>query len=333
MRTPSARPAFTLVELLVVIAIIGILIALLLPAVQAARESARRTQCANNLKQIGLAMHGHADARHGFPPACTLPVTPAEQGANLSTNGYLVPLKYAPHVNLLGSAPQTKHGTFVFILPWLEQKNIYDLYQFQYDWNDARNRRAVQNYLPVLSCASAPAAEDRTIFPDDPDDHYTTDYGVLSIIAPSFQAAMVPTVIKQRGPGRWGAMLRQNEDMPLVQVVDGLSNTVLVTEDAGRPEEYDVNGRNGGSYAQGGAWAHWENYFYQHMWCDGQKLYQGRQVFNCSNNNEVYSFHTGGGNFLFCDGSVRFLQATIDADTYVSLLTSNGGDAVGGEAL
>ncbi len=314
-------------------AIIGILIALLLPAVQAAREAGRRTQCLNNMKQIGVAMHGHADARQGFPPVCTEPMSTTTQGMQLNVNGYLIPLKYPPHVILLGTSDQTRHGTFVFILPWLEQKNLYDIYKFQYHWNDARNRPAVRNHLPVLICPSAPSAEDRTIFSDDPDDHYTTDYGVLSIIAHEFRAALVPSVIKERGLAHWGAMLRQNEDMPLVQIVDGLSNTILVTEDGGRPQEYDVTGKNGTTYVSGGAWAHWENYFHQHYWCDGRKLGAGRQMFNCTNNNEVYSFHTGGCNFLFCDGSVRFMPATMDAEVYISLLTCNGNDVINAESL
>jgi len=321
-----------LVELLVVIAIIGILIALLLPAVQAARESARRSQCSNNLKQIGLGMHGHADSRQAFPPVCTLPISGADRSVNLDINGYMIPLKYAGHATLLpGNALQTYHSTFSFILPWLEQRNVYDTYQFKYNWDDVRNRPAVRNHLPILICPSAPAAEDRRIFASAPDDHYTTDYAVATYFTTEFLANFLPSVIKERGKGRWGAMLRENEDMPLTQVLDGLSNTVLVSEDGGRPEVYDVTGAIGtGSsdddYAPGGAWANWDNFLWQHYRCDGRKLGVGRQVFNCTNRAEIYSFHTSGCNFLFADGSVHFVAANTDPDVFVSLLTCNGGD-------
>ena len=326
MRKLSVRAAFTLVELLVVIAIIGILIALLLPAVQAARESARRAQCTNNLKQVGLGMHGHADARQAFPPVCTIPISPADQTGQLSINGYLTPLRYAPHIGLLGSAAQTKHSVFAFILPWLEQKNAYDAYQFKYEWDDVRNRLAVRNHIPILICPTAPSAPDRQIFDGNPDDHYTTDYAVLAFISEDFRATMVPKIVKNRGVGRWGAMLRPNEDMPLSQVVDGLSNTILVSEDGGRPEEYNVTGKSGESYVSGGCWANWDNYLWQHYRCEGRRLNVGKQVFNCSNNNEIYSFHTNGSNFCFADGSVHFVPQTIDPDAFVSLLTCNGGD-------
>jgi len=324
---------FTLVELLVVIAIIGILIALLLPAVQAARESARRAQCSNNLKQIGLGMHGHADSRQAFPPVCTLPISTGDQTEQQAINGYLTPLKYAPHIGLLGTAPQTKHSVFAFILPWLEQKNAYDAYQFKYEWDDVRNRLAVRNHIPILICPTAPSAPDRKIFDGNPDDHYTTDYAVMAFITEDFRLGMVPKHVAERGRGRWGAMLRPNEDMPLTQVVDGLSNTVLVSEDGGRPEEYDVSGKNGDTYASGGCWANWDNFLYQHHRCTGNRLGMGQQVFNCTNNNEIYSFHTGGCNFLFCDGSIHFVPSNASPEVFVSLLTCNGGDIADGNAF
>lgn len=125
-----SRPAFTLVELLVVIAIIGILIAILIPAVQAAREAGRRSQCLNKLKQIGLAMHNYHTA-HGVLPFAT--------------------------GDCCGGKPQT--GTWAaFILPFLEQQYAYDLFDFRYHMKDPKNAEAVATVIPEYICPSDPKA-------------------------------------------------------------------------------------------------------------------------------------------------------------------------------
>jgi prepilin-type N-terminal cleavage/methylation domain-containing protein/prepilin-type processing-associated H-X9-DG protein len=124
--------AFTLVELLVVIAIIGLLVALLLPAVQAAREAARRMQCANNMKQIGLAMHLYHDAKKTLPFAC---------GYSNEVSGHL-----------------TNAGTWAaFILPQLEQQNVYNLFDFNRPLTHANNRTAVSTIINTYICPSDPA--------------------------------------------------------------------------------------------------------------------------------------------------------------------------------
>src|SRR5688572_3687963 len=126
------RSAFTLVELLVVIAIIGILIALLLPAVQAARESARRAQCVNNLKQIALAVHNYESSYKYLPPAViNNPGAPPKPGLedylNQTTNTY------------------TNHGILSILLPYMEQGQVLEIangYNFRLNWNDAANQPA-----------------------------------------------------------------------------------------------------------------------------------------------------------------------------------------------
>lgn len=117
------RPGFTLVELLVVIAIIGVLVALLLPAVQAARESARRTQCANNLKQLGIACHNHVDSQGDKLPPAVQVASPPGNGAQEMMSAYRTP----------GFGP----GWAVFLLPYFEQKSLFD-----------QNSAAIENYLP-----------------------------------------------------------------------------------------------------------------------------------------------------------------------------------------
>src|SRR5579883_3062193 len=125
---PSRRSAFTLIELLVVIAIIAILIALLVPAVQKVREAASRTQCDNNLKQIGLACHNYHDMYKGFPPG-------------KSDNA--------------GKAPS--HSWVIYVLPYLERHDLYDRYDFTQDYTAAVNATISAAHLPVLTCPSAPA--------------------------------------------------------------------------------------------------------------------------------------------------------------------------------
>ena len=122
-RTKPNRPAFTLVELLVVIAIIGVLVSLLLPAIQAAREAARRTSCNNNMKQIALATIMYETQYKVYPPA------------------YI-------------SSPA--HSFLTFILPNLEQGAIYDRYDWKQSWSSAANQPATQNDIAAFECPSAP---------------------------------------------------------------------------------------------------------------------------------------------------------------------------------
>jgi prepilin-type N-terminal cleavage/methylation domain-containing protein/prepilin-type processing-associated H-X9-DG protein len=125
----SACAGFSLIELLVVIAIIGILIGMLLPAIQAARETARRMRCANNLRQIGLAMHGHHDAKGRFPPG----------GVERRSTRH-------PHGRQLAWS--------VFILPYLEEKALYATLDLTKAFDDPANEKAAQRVLPVYLCPS-----------------------------------------------------------------------------------------------------------------------------------------------------------------------------------
>ena len=119
---------FTLIELLVVIAIIATLIALLLPAVQQARESARRIQCRNNLKQLGLALHGYHEQHRTFPPGV------------IARNNDL---------------SRALHSGLTFLLPMLEQANVYKRYNFDISWSDPANVSAANVNIPILRCPNA----------------------------------------------------------------------------------------------------------------------------------------------------------------------------------
>src|SRR5262245_4946376 len=143
---PRGCRGFTLIELLVVIAIIGVLIALLLPAVQKVREAANRTTCGNNLRQLGVAMHNYHDANGGFPPG----------------RGHL------PVTNTFA------HSWTPYILPYIEQDNLYRLYDFTKVFSDPANLPATQTPLKILICPSVPtlrtASSDRAV----------TDYVIIA---------------------------------------------------------------------------------------------------------------------------------------------------------
>ena len=285
----ASRAAFTLVELLVVIAIIGVLIALLLPAVQAARESARRMQCCNHFKQIGLGILNYESVHRVFP----LPKT-----------------------------EDPDHNLLTFLLPYVEQQAIYDQYDWNKNWSSTKNRPARENEIDTFLCPTAPSdrtCEDRR--------YYVTDYATCENIHGSVSNPLVAAgVIRDRGS--WYNLFQPFWAGPsrAAAVRDGLSNTFMLFECSGRPLKYLQNGRRGDPDAtpkepiSGAEWASDEAEFWIHEVCNGS------QLFNCSNLNEIYSFHPGGANFLYGDGTVHFHSETIDTDTFVSLFTRAAGD-------
>src|SRR5262245_18405044 len=135
------RSAFTLIELLVVIAIIAILIGLLLPAVQTIREAAARLQCSNNLKQSGLAIHNYHETYGFLPPAR------ADAAPGFPVVEFNVP---APATGTIA------HGPAIFLLPIIEQDNLYKQYRFDLDWRHATNRPVVRTTVKTFVCPSAP---------------------------------------------------------------------------------------------------------------------------------------------------------------------------------
>ncbi len=280
----SSAGGFTLVELLVVIAIIGVLIALLLPAVQAAREAARRTQCTNNLKQIGLALHNYESSYRVFPPAYSR---------------------------------RPGHNMLTFILPYLEQKPVYDQYRWDLAWDDPANDPATHVDLEVFLCPSAGSQR-----------RYVSDYATCEYIPDTQARSDLIASGKITVRARWDGLFEKGapgDDYapanPISAVRDGLSNTFMLFEDAGRPIEYVEGKATGNTNVTGAEWANREAEFWIHLLC-------GSRIINCSNNNEIYSFHPGGANFLYGDGSVHFQPETIDPDVFVSLFTRAAQDVV-----
>lgn len=308
--------AFTLVELLVVIAVIGILLALLLPAVQAAREAARRMECANHLKQIGLALHSYETALRSFPPAYT---------RSYDDSGW-----------------PRDHFVLSFLLPYLERQSEYSLFDWSQHWYAAENAAACQVAISVFLCPSAPGSREygQTEWPENGrirkgERAFATDYAAGEYFDQGLcgrlrTAGIIPADYGCRSDGErrldgffpphhWGSTTPPPAPRN-AEVTDGLSNTWMFFEVAGRPQLWEA-GRRAGTTDRGAAWADDDAEFWVHNTCNGT------QMLNCSNNNEIYAFHPGGANFLFADGSVRFHPESIDARTFIAYFTRGAGDA------
>ena len=301
----SQRPAFTLVELLVVIAIIGVLVSLLLPAVQAAREAARRLQCQNNLKQIGLAMHNYEVVHRGLPAHGTV----------------------YPH-----------HGWGASILPYIEQANLETTYDWNRSWYDPVNRPAVNHFLTVYLC---PSSTDKRIIR-----HPTQSWGPGVSALPSEGQSAASDYMAPRGvldptvysnPNRREGALAESRARRLAEITDGTSNTIVVTELAGRPEHYIAGKKQPGvpnSYWGGWNWWYWVGPWasYNSVWVKSYtgdcKSQWGQRVINCNNGDGIYSFHPGVANAALVDGSVQTLSQSMDKSVLYSLLTSQHGEVI-----
>ena len=301
----STRLAFTLIELLVVVAIIAILIGLLIPAVQKVRASAQRTQCMNNLKQIGIALNNYENSNGYFPPGDTTGTV------NL------------PQVGI------TQHSWTAFVLPYLEQGNVYNIYHVDHNWNDPINYQAIQSPMQVFNCPSTPnnPRYDTTISAQPACGDYSSVNGIKSFVA--INCFGLTKIVNNLDPRIVGALERDSVTRA-VSIKDGLSQTIMVAEDAGRPNLYMINGvqyfTDPADQKQGG-WADPGAPFS----IDGSNpdgSIPGPCTLNCSNNSEVYAFHQNGSHVVFADGSVHYLLTTVDLCTLSALVTRSGGEII-----
>lgn len=296
MKPPTSRKScahngFTLIELLVVMAIIGVLMALLVSAVQRVREAASRTTCTNNLKQIGLALHHHHDAHRAFPPATT-------------------------------TSP-TLHGWGSSILPFIEQDALDRGYVRQKSWYMPVNQAVVTTPLALMRCPSTPAGQrlETGMIGSVSWTASASDYGVFR----SVHVLLADDGYIDRVGSLLGIMV-YNRPSRLTDVIDGTSNTALVVEIAGRPERWEMGRRVAGETSPGAGWAASLNSTMLSGYNPATNFFLGECAVNCSNNGAAYSFHTGGANLALADGTVRFLRQDIGIRMMAALVTRAGGE-------
>lgn len=296
----TGRNAFTLIELLVVIAVIAILVTLLLPAIQAARESANRTSCSNNMKQIGLAFHGHANTKGGFPPART--TTPKG------------------------------HGWCVDILPWCEGEHLYKAFNLDYHFYDFPNETVARGSVGIFQCPALNGMKANRLVPMATTSNNPT-FGTYGLSGDYQCNHLVSSNGAPTGVTRSPALQTQNDIRRMSDITDGLSTTFLALEQGGRPEMWILGVKqatlNNTQPYWWGPWTSYQHFTLQGYTADGLSIGYGCAI-NCANGQGIYSFHSNGANILFCDGSVRFVQKGLTVDLMYALATRNGNETFAG---
>jgi prepilin-type N-terminal cleavage/methylation domain-containing protein/prepilin-type processing-associated H-X9-DG protein len=350
------RRAMTLVELLVVIAIIGILVGLLLPAVQAAREAARRIQCVNNLKQLGLAMHNYASSHRSFPPGRLVAVSPSDNltasaNANATTGN--------------GSC----FSAYAFLLPQLEQSVIYNQISFNSGPDTAANNDMSITQPPVFVCPSDSGLRSLTQGTGFAGvTNYVLNTGTTFAVSPKNPAGVQVT-----------GVFFENSRIRFADITDGTSQTICISEqivsDPNDPANSSGNW-NGATPTTGFALTTGNNNTnagpellnYPQDCVSGNKLQltrgnrllygaPGHTMYNhirgpndkqidcrgglphsqrnfywwsrLSHNVAAHSKHTGGVHALFCDGQVQFIATTIELSTWNSMGSRSGSEVLG----
>ncbi len=306
MNVIKEREAFTLIELLVSIAIIAVLVSLLLPAVQQAREAARMAACKNNLKQIGLALHNYHDIHSRLP------------AAQIRWNQAIV-----------ASDPIVDRAQWSWataILPQLDLGNVYDQIDFSSDLRIPANRETLRRKIAVYRCPTMPELGYANItdrIPGDTD-AAITDYAVVGHHEPS-----VPGNTFFRRPYGASGLLAQNDWARFAEVTDGLTQTLAVTETRWSQVHANIIGRGSclgsADCSFGSPWGQ------NAAVTTGDKINQ--QLYSPSGipafRYQIISLHRGGAQFVFADGHVAFISENIDQTLLDALATRAGGEVIG----
>jgi len=299
-RRHQAR-GFTLIELLVVIAIIAVLIGLLLPAVQAAREAARRIQCTNNLKQMALGFHNYHDQNNVF-------ITAEGWSGNAANPG---------------AAPRRSWGWRIPLLPFVEQGPLYNAMNFSLTvWNPQNGNTVIDNRIAAYLCPSDPKVTDRTI----------QDFTGFGTPAPAYMrytsyAGCVGTWFNLTNPIDWpglasvnagaansNGVMFQGSNVGINGITDGTSNTILLMEwPYGKIRSYQDQWHWWPAYNPGDSTLTTEYPVNAWKTCNGSAVGINTTYIDAD---AAGSFHPGGANFAMCDGSVKFLKDTIDMSPY-----------------
>jgi prepilin-type N-terminal cleavage/methylation domain-containing protein/prepilin-type processing-associated H-X9-DG protein len=312
MRHYTSYRAFTLVELLVVIAIIAVLIGLLLPAVQAAREAARRMSCTNNMKQLGIAMHNYHDVHNALPPAWF---------------GYDAQKRPAP----LGN-PGWSWGAA--ILPFVEQNNVQDNFvHYNLPVTHADNETARKTVLKLFRCPSDPDSKHTFTIEEFEEQHAEheeeeetggEDYGDMEFALANYIAnfgtynsedAVEFAETNPHQVFKTDGVFYHNSCLNLAAITDGLSNTLFIgerTSNVGKQTWVGIPPNDG---------------CFPALLVGSTNDTEGRPLGKKDGSPHGFSSeHTGGANFTFGDGSVHFLSETLNVDVLKALSTREGGE-------
>jgi prepilin-type N-terminal cleavage/methylation domain-containing protein len=336
------RSAFTLIELLVVIAIIAILIALLVPAVQKVREAAARTQCINNLKQMGLACHSFSDVHKRLPAAL---IHSGRWNNNTSTNpvGTAVPKPYSgPEVSYTGQRYVVyNHSGFIALLPYLDQGPLHKQYNYAFvgstsnpyiapvgaDPNPNPNRLVASTHLTVFTCPSdtnpAPTNTNAARTTDfyEREDARRSNYLFNTGNSTDYNAPYNTLSVASRGVfGNDGAAA-------ISSIKDGSSNTLMI----GESRQLHTSSTYGPWWGTGSHTA-----VHGRIYTDPIYSLPNYPNGNCAGSATLKctyawgfgSWHTGVTNFVYCDGTVRSIRDGIDIVTLIALATPEGGEVV-----